>query len=286
MHKLAILSDIHGNFAALQAVADHIERWEPDAVVVAGDIVNRGPRSRDCLRFVMARAAGAIPMDGGAGWRIIRGNHEEYVLRVAREPGRRPGLDGAVRENVGWTARQLGDDLAIIDGWPAQLSLRAPDGGEARVVHASMRHNRDNILPDTPDEIVREQIAPAPPLICVGHTHRPLIRTVDATLVVNAGSAGLPFDGDVRASYAQLTWHAGWHATIVRVSYDRDQTQRDYQATGFMRDSGAIGALIYDEFRTARPRLSSWMLRYKEAVLAGELTVEESVHDYLALLAQ
>jgi putative phosphoesterase len=280
MHKLAILSDIHGNFAALQAVADHIERWNPDAVVVAGDIVNRGPRSHDCLRFVLARVA-------WAGWQIIRGNHEEYVLRVVREPGQRPGLDGAVRENVGWTARQLGDELvSIIDDLPAQISLRAPDDSEVRVVHASMRHNRDNILPDTPDEILREQIAPAPPLICVGHTHRPLIRTIDATLVVNAGSAGLPFDGDVCASYAQLIWQAGWRATIVRVDYDREQTKRDYDETGFMRDSGPIAALIYDEFRTGRPRLSSWMQRYKDAVPAGELTVEESVRDYLALLAQ
>src|SRR5206468_3573549 len=153
-------------------------------------------RSRDCLRFVLAHAA-------ASGWRIIRGNHEEYVLRVALDPSARPGLDGTVRENVGWTARQLADEIATIDCLPAQISLRAPDGGEVRVVHASMRHNRDNILPETPDEILREQIAPAPPLICVGHTHQPLIRTVDTTLVVNAGSAGLPFDGDTRASYAQ-----------------------------------------------------------------------------------
>src|SRR6185436_8216926 len=127
----------------------------------------------------------------------------------AREPGERLGLDGAVRESVGWTARELGDVLATIDGLPTQISLQDPDGGEARVVHASMRHNRDNILPDTPDELLREQIAPAPALICVGHTHRPLIRMIDATLVVNAGSAGLPFDGGTRPSYAQLTWHAG-----------------------------------------------------------------------------
>src|SRR3954447_19728660 len=278
MHKLAVLSDIHGNFAALQAVADHIDRWDPDVVVVAGDIVNRGPRSRECLHFVMAHAA-------ESGWQIIRGNHEEYVLGAAREPGTRPGLVGTVRENVEWTARQLGDALAIIDSLPAQISLRAPDGGEARVVHASMRYNRDNILPDTPDEILREQIAPAPPLICVGHTHRPLIRTIDATLVVNAGSAGLPFDGDTRPSYAQLTWQAGWHATIERVDYDRDQAARDYDETGFMRDSGPIAALIYDEFRTARPHLSRWMARYNDAVLAGELTADESVRDYLASLA-
>jgi predicted phosphodiesterase len=285
MHKLAVLSDIHGNFAGLQAVAEHIERWNPDAVVVAGDIVNRGPRSRDCLRFVLARAADGIPTNGGAGWRIIRGNHEEYVLRVALDPSPRPGLEGAVRENVGWTARQLADDVTAIAHLPTQISLRAPDGGEVRVVHASMRHNRDNILTETPDELLREQIAPAPPLICVGHTHRPLIRAIDTTLVVNAGSAGLPFDGDPRASYAQLTWQAGWQARIVRVDYDRDQARRDYVETGFMRDSGPIAPLIYDEFRTARPRLSRWMARYKDAVLAGELSPAESVRDYLALLA-
>src|SRR5215212_6898324 len=118
MHKLAVLSDIHGNFAALQAVADHIDRWQPDAVVVAGDIVNRGPRSRDCLRFILAQVA-------ESGWQIIRGNHEEYVLRVAREPGRGLGMDGAVRKNVAWTAQQLGDELAAIDGLTAQISLRA-----------------------------------------------------------------------------------------------------------------------------------------------------------------
>ena len=279
MHKLAVLSDIHGNFAALQAVADHIDRWEPDAVVVAGDIINRGPRSRECLDFVLARAA-------DSGWWLIRGNHEEYVLNVVRDPSPRPGLEGAVRQSVGWTAQQVGDAVPAIDALPAQISLRAPDGGEARVVHASMRSNRDNILPDTPDEILREQIAPAPPLIVVGHTHRPLTRTIDESLVVNAGSAGLPFDGDTRASYAQLTWRAGWHATIARVGCDRQQAARDYEQSGFMRDSGPIAALIYDEFRTARPRLSSWIARYKDAVLAGELTAADSVRDYLALLAQ
>jgi len=61
---------------------------------------------------------------------------------------------------------------------------------------------------------------------------------VDATLVVNAGSVGLPFDGDTRASYAQLTWQSGWQAAVARVEYDRDQTKRDYLETGFMRDSG------------------------------------------------
>jgi predicted phosphodiesterase len=277
--KLAVLADIHGNYAALEAVADHIDRWQPDAVVVAGDIVNRGPRSRECLRFVRERAA-------SAGWRLIRGNHEEYLIAVAGDPSDAPGIAGAVRENVRWSARQLGDDVAALAAMPEQASLAAPDGGEARVVHASMRHNRDNILAATPDDLLREQIAPAPPLICVGHTHKPLIRSIDASLVVNAGSVGLPFDGDVRASYAQLRWQVGWQAAIVRVPYDRDQAERDYFETGFLHESGVVAKLIHDEFRTARSRLNHLIDRYKDAVLAGQLSAADAVRDYLARIAQ
>ncbi|NTU66001.1 MAG: metallophosphoesterase, partial [Chloroflexi bacterium] len=67
--KLAVLADIHSNWRALQAVADHIEQWQPDRVVVAGDVINRGPRPVECADFILAR-----------GWAWVRGNHEEYVL--------------------------------------------------------------------------------------------------------------------------------------------------------------------------------------------------------------
>jgi hypothetical protein len=109
------------------------------------------------------------------------------------------------------------------------------------------------------------------------------VRAVDATLVVNAGSVGLPFDGDTQASYAQLCWRRGaWQAAIARVPYDRARAERDYAETGFLQGSGVIAPLIYDEFRTARPRLNRWMARYKQAVLAGELSAANSVRDYLA----
>ncbi|HLB49171.1 MAG TPA: metallophosphoesterase [Anaerolineales bacterium] len=53
--KIAILADIHANIVALQTVADHIGQWRPDAVIVAGDVVNRGPRPLGCLRFVQEK---------------------------------------------------------------------------------------------------------------------------------------------------------------------------------------------------------------------------------------
>ena len=274
--KIAVLGDIHGNFAALEAVAADVARWQPDITVVTGDIINRGPCSPACLAFVLERRE-------RDGWRVLRGNHEDYVLDVARDPSSRPGLEGAVRENVRWTVRQLGPALWVTAEMPEVVRLEGPDGGEVRVVHASMRGNRDNILTETPDATLREQIAPAPAVFCCGHTHRPLIRSVDGTLVVNAGAVGLPFDGDVRACYARLQWGDGrWCAALQRVSYDRLRTARDYHASGFLTDSGPIAPLLYDEFCTARPRLFRFIERYREPVLAGALTVEEAVWDYLA----
>jgi putative phosphoesterase len=274
--KLAVLSDIHGNLAALEAVAADIARWQPDEVAVAGDIVNRGPLSLDCLRFVQERVR-------EAGWRVIRGNHEGYVLNVARDPDARPpGVEGAVRENVRWVREQLGDAVADLEALPERMSLATP-GGEARVVHASMRHDRDNILADTPDDVLRLQIAPAPELFVVGHTHRALVRSVDGTLVVNVGSAGLPFDGDWRVTYGRLTWSGRrWEAEIVRLPYDRERTARDFTTSGYLDGGGPISALVYDELLTARPRIQGLYRSYDEAVQAGELSVEDAIRRYLA----
>ena len=50
--KIALLADIHANFSALQTVSADIETWQPDLVIVAGDLVNRGPKPKECLEFV------------------------------------------------------------------------------------------------------------------------------------------------------------------------------------------------------------------------------------------
>ena len=158
-----------------------------------------------------------------------------------------------------------------------------PDGSEVRVVHASMRGTRDGIFVETPDDVLRRQIAPAPKLFVVGHTHKPLVRTIDETLVVNVGAVGLPFDLDPRACYAQLTWQAGrWAAEIVRVEYDRAQADRDFDETGFIEEAGPIALLIRDELAQARSNLFEWSRDYEAAVVAGQMTMAESVQRFLA----
>jgi predicted phosphodiesterase len=229
----------------------------------------------ECLRFVQEKQQ-------NHGWLTTRGNHEDYVISCNDPDAPHCGPQYDIHRTGYWTYQQLNGNVASLEAMPFQQSLTAPNGSEARITHASMRGNRDGIYPETTDEELRQQIQPAPNLLCVGHTHRPLVRQIDGTLVVNTGAAGLPFDGDRRASYAQLTWQQGkWNAKVIRLDYDRQQTEQDFYQSGFMTESGALAPLILNEFHTARSRIYQWAEKYEAAVLAGEMTIEKSVEEFL-----
>jgi len=209
--KVAVLADIHGNLPALHVVSKHIEAWRPDAVLLAGDVVNRGPKPLECLRIVQTKMA-------DESWSMVRGNHEDYVLKQAKPDAPRTGPEFEIDRSAFWTYQQLNGQVSSLKALPFQVNVFDPAGREVRAVHASMRDNRDGIYVDTSDEDLRQKIAPAPAVLCVGHTHKPLMRRIDDTLVINVGSVGMPFDGDKRASYAQLIWQNGsWRAEIARL---------------------------------------------------------------------
>lgn len=270
--KIAILSDIHGNLPALQTVIDDIDKWQPDLTVVNGDIVNRGPCSLDCLLLVRQQ-------EQEKGWQLVRGNHEDFVVGCAASDSPRSGPEYEVIRFAHWAYRQLGDQVVSLAGLPDRFCWQAPDGSELRITHASMKNNRDGIFPRTTDDELQKQIAPAPAAFATAHTHVPLVRRLNGTLVVNTGSVGSPFDEDQRASYGRFTWRKqqGWQADIIRLDYDRQQTERDYVASGFLEEAGPLAQLMLVEQRKARGLIFRWLTRYQDLVLANELEMEESV---------
>ena len=276
--KLAVLADIHANYIALQAVAEHLEAWQPDQVIVAGDIVNRGPRPLECLHFVQQQAQ-------TNGWLLVRGNHEDYVIELAQNEANHTQVERDFYQPIAWTYQQLNRVVAPLTALPLQQSIADPNGLEVRVTHGTMLGNRDGIFPKTTADELRRKISPAPHVLCVGHTHWPLTRQIDKTLVVNVGSVGMPFDRDTRASYAQLTWQQGqWHAEIIRLPYNLAQTERDYFDSGYLDEGGPIVQLILDELRQARPNLYGWTKQYTDQIFTGDISVAESVSSYMSTL--
>ncbi len=275
--KIAVLADVHANFPALQAVTEHIDAWQPDVVVVAGDLVNRGPRPAECLDLVLERQR-------SQGWLLVRGNHEDYVIHQTKPGAPRSGPVFEVHRASFWTCQQLDYQVAPLIAMPLQQLVADPVGGQVRIVHGSMLGNRDGIYPETPDRDLELKIAPPPSLLVVGHTHLALVRRLNSTLVVNAGSAGLPFDGDTRVAYAQLTWQSDeWKARIIRVDYDLAQAESDFYETGFSQEAGPLVKLVQIELRQARSMLGGWVNRYQTRALAGKIGMEESVVEFLRL---
>jgi putative phosphoesterase len=273
--KIAVLSDIHGNYPALIAVSEHIQTWKPDNVFVAGDIVNRGPRSSDCFEFIEEKRQ-------NCGWKVIRGNHEDYVIDHAGR--KKPENERMVElyKPVRFTVKQLNGNIPKLISLPENIREFTSFGHEIRIVHASMRHNRDGIYPETSDVELSEQIAPAPKVFITGHTHRPLVRSLDGTVVINAGSCGLPFDGDRRTGYVQITWRKGrWQAEIARLRYDFYQAIKDFSDSGYFEDAGPLSLVNLLELESATSQLYHWSRRYSKAVLAGETTVSEAVEEFL-----
>ncbi|MCA9934785.1 MAG: metallophosphoesterase [Anaerolineales bacterium] len=274
--KIAVISDIHGNLPALRAVTHDVEAWEPDIVVVNGDIVNRGPLSLACLRFVQDKQQ-------HNGWHVVKGNHEDFLLECGRKGAPKCGPDYELTQFAYWSMQQLNGHLASLAALPDKFVWIAPDGSEFRVVHASMINNRDGIYPQVTDEKLWRQIAPVPAVFVTAHTHRPMIRRFNDSLVVNVGSVGAPFDGDHRASYGRFQWtHDGWETEIIRLPYDIAQTERDYVESGFLHEAGPLAQLMLVELRRAGGLIYRWAKRYQDAVLAGEISMEASVQELLS----
>ncbi len=220
--KIAIFSDVQANLPAMETAVEQILAWHPDLVVMAGDLVNRGPSSLACLElFDRLRQE--------RGWLPVKGNHEAWILRCAREAPKTE-LEEQMRRFADWTYRQLRPRIEALEGWPDHLCLHGGDDASwIHVTHGTMASNRQGISLNVPDEEIRGTLPPDLALFVTAHTHRPLERVLDGTPILNVGSVGSPFDGDPRGSYALLEPRAGrWHWEIVRFEYDRERAERDF----------------------------------------------------------
>jgi predicted phosphodiesterase len=271
--KLAVLSDIHGNLPALEAVVDDLLRWRPDRIVVNGDLINRGPNSLACLRLLQREFTGI---------ELVKGNHEDFVLTCAARDydQNHPAFD--LRRFAHWTFAQLGEVMDEIRLWRDHIDDHSLQGGALHITHASRRGKRDGISQRTADEELPEKLGERRALFITSHTHKPLVRQFDGTLIVNTGSVGSPSDHDPRAAYGRFQFDgSAWRAEVIRISYDHLRAQHDFHASGFIEEGGPLTRLMLEELRHARVFVGPWNERYLQAVQVGAIDVASAVERFL-----
>jgi predicted phosphodiesterase len=183
MHRIALISDIHGNEVALSAVLADIRRRRVDAIACLGDVATLGPRPREVLQLVRAHCA-----------YFILGNHDEYMLapELIQQHTREP----SVVDSVLFCRDELeDDDLRFIQGFERQRELPLGAAGILWLFHGSPASNNCDLLAETPaDELDRQLGAPHATLMAAGHTHIQMLRQHRGALLINPGSVGLPFE--------------------------------------------------------------------------------------------
>lgn len=274
--KLAVLADIHGNWPALEAVVDDIGRWQPDRVVVNGDVVNGGPNSDRCWRYIRERQA----VDG---WLVLRGNHEEYVAAWAQSGQPLEGPRYELSRFSHWTYEQLNRDVSGLADLRLRWDWKAPDGSQLVVMHASLQGNRQGIYPHTTDADARRMVDLSADIFVTSHTHIAHQRSLGRMTIINTGAVGLAGDGDRRAAYGRIVWDRaeGWQATVRRVPYEMAATERAYLESGFLSEAGPLALMTLVELRSARDAKTRWTTLYGERILRGDLTVEKAVREFL-----
>ena len=273
--KVALFSDVQANLPAMEVVVEQILDWKPDLVVMAGDLVNRGPSSLACVELFDS-------LRKEWGWLPVQGNHETWILRCADHKATTP-LDAEMWRFAYWTYEQIAGRIDAISQWPDHLCFHAgAKDSWVHVTHGTMRGNRDGVSASVPDHLLRDRLPDDIAVFVTGHTHRPLERMLDSIRILNLGSVGSPFDGDPRGSYARMQFHRGrWQTEIIRFDYDRQRADRDFEDSGFLDDGGPIARILYQEWLLARPLMPGWRKDHEPAVLSGERLLEQAVSRFL-----
>jgi predicted phosphodiesterase len=231
--RLALLSDVHGNLAALTAVRAALKKERPDAVVVAGDHALNGPDP--------AGVVDALREMESTGATIIQGNTDVAVADfdyAAAFPWYTDGVPDTIRDAAEWAHDALGDERI---GWLRRLPSERRlvlDDTMVLACHASPGSQTQGFDAQLDPSVVLERVAHTDArVVGCGHTHLPAVRDLGWKLIVNSGSAGYVFDGDPTASWALVEFDGTEiRAEIRRAEFDTMAVANAISARGLAGD--------------------------------------------------
>ena len=248
--RLAVLGDIHGNLAALEAALADIKRHKPDRIAVTGDHVFHGSRPAEVVERLQAlQKDGALVVAGNTDIAVADNDYTAAFPWMEQAPS-------AYTAAAEWAREQLSDDqLDWLRGLPNERRIWEGDL-LTLVCHASPGSITAGLPADLDPPTTVERVTRTDArVICCGHTHIADTRELGRKLIVNPGSCGYSFDGDPAAAWALLTIPdavagasdsddneeepmdmAMPEATLLRAKYDWNEAAEEVAARGLPGD--------------------------------------------------
>jgi predicted phosphodiesterase len=220
---VAVVSDIHGNLTAFEAILADLRRRSPDLVLHGGDLADPGSSPIQVVDRIR-----------DLGWQGVMGNTDEMLVQpssledFASQSSAPAALWSAIRRIAQATRSELGVER---HAWLSELPRVITKPGFA-LVHASPESCWHSPAAEATDaELETTYGSLGMPIVAFGHTHRPAIRKMTGPLrqLINTGSVGLPYDGDPRASYLLLD---GTIPSIRRVEYSIEKELKALSSCG------------------------------------------------------
>jgi protein phosphatase len=203
--KIVIVSDIHANLAALQALPER----DFDQLWCVGDVVDYGPRPHEAVQWVKRNAAIAV-----------RGNHD-HAAGFSVDPQCSLPFKRLAAETLRYTQEVCTkDDLKFLRDLPIHCEISV-NSTRFYLVHATVTDPLFGYSPEQSERWLEEVTRIDADVLIVGHTHTPFVRTVGKTTIVNPGSLGQPKTGRPLACYA--LWKDG-QISLKEYPYPRSDT--------------------------------------------------------------
>lgn len=231
--RIAIISDIHGNQLALEAVLeDFASQPAVDQLVIAGDLCLNGPCPLQVIETVQSLHCP-----------VLQGNVDMEVVTQAPEKGEKK------RNTAAWTREQIGQaGIDYLASLPLAHLISNSHGSDLLIVHANPLNLEDAIFPNASDSTLENLLGGLDDnigAVAFGHLHIAYTRRWRHLFLVDVGSCGLPRDEDHRAAYGILSSQGnGWEAEIRRVPYDVQAVVKQIKTCGMPNVDKRIKTLL------------------------------------------